>query len=83
MSDSINVASHVASIRGGIGATLGLIGSQLPYPYVHVMYWIMQIMQIMLTVQTGCGAGGEYKLLKEWLEENIGGTWNLVNSRSK
>jgi hypothetical protein len=53
MSDSINVASHVASIRGGIGATLGLIGSQLPYPYVHVIYWIVQIMLMALAVQTG------------------------------
>eukprot|EP01036_Dinobryon_divergens_P030509 gene30509-39762_t len=53
MSDSINVVSHVASIRGGIGATLGLIGSQLPYPYVHVIYWIVQIMLMALAIQTG------------------------------
>ena len=53
MGDSINVLTHVTSIRGGIGATLGLIGSQLPYPYVHVIYWIVQIMLMALAVQTG------------------------------
>lgn len=43
----------MTSIRGGIGATLGVIGSQLPYPYVHVIYWIVQIMLVALAVQTG------------------------------
>lgn len=51
--DSLTVLTNVTSIRGGIGATLGTIGSQLPYPYVHVIYWIVQIMLVALAVQTG------------------------------
>lgn len=39
--------------RGGIGATLGAIGSQLPYPYVHVVYWTIQILLTSLAVETG------------------------------
>ena len=45
--------AQINSLRGGIGATLGTIGSQLPYPYVHVIYWIVQIMLVALAVQTG------------------------------
>jgi hypothetical protein len=39
--------------RGGIGATLGAIGSQLPYPYVHIMYWTIQILLLSLSIETG------------------------------
>ncbi len=39
--------------RGGIGATLGTIGCQLPYPYVHIVYWTIQIMLTCLSVETG------------------------------
>ena len=53
LNENIAVITNVTSIRGGIGATLGVIGSQLPYPYVHVIYWIVQIMLVALAVQTG------------------------------
>ena len=39
--------------RGGIGATLGAIGAQLPYPYVHLVYWIVQVVLISLALETG------------------------------
>ena len=45
--------TNVTSMRGGIGATLGVIGSQLPYSYVHVIYWIVQIMLLSLAIETG------------------------------
>eukprot|EP01031_Cornospumella_fuschlensis_P037398 gene37398-45415_t len=48
-----NIISNVASLRGGIGATLGAIGTQLPYPYVHVVYWTIQILLLSLAVETG------------------------------
>jgi hypothetical protein len=38
---------------GGIGATLGTIGCQLPYPYVHIVYWTIQILLTALSVETG------------------------------
>ena len=39
--------------RGGIGASLGAIGSQLPYPYVHILYWTVQILLTALAIETG------------------------------
>jgi hypothetical protein len=39
--------------RGGIGATLGAIGAQLPYPYVHLVYWTIQIVLVALSIETG------------------------------
>lgn len=38
---------------GGIGATLGAIGTQLPYGYVHIVYWTIQILLVALAVETG------------------------------
>ena len=40
-------------IRGGIGATLGAIGAQLPYPYVHLVYWTIQVVLVALSIETG------------------------------
>lgn len=48
-----NALNNIASLRGGIGATLGAIGTQLPYPYVHVVYWTIQILLMCLSVETG------------------------------
>jgi hypothetical protein len=39
--------------RGGIGATLGAIGAQLPYPYVHLVYWTIQVVLVALSIETG------------------------------
>lgn len=38
---------------GGIGATLGAIGTQLPYGYVHLVYWTIQVLLLALAVETG------------------------------
>lgn len=48
-----NLASNVANLRGGIGGTQGCIGSQLPYPYVHAVYWTIQILLMALSIETG------------------------------
>lgn len=39
--------------RVGIGATLGAIGAQLPYPYVHLVYWTIQVVLVALSIETG------------------------------
>jgi len=52
-SQDFTVLTNVTQMRGGIGATLGVIGSQLPYSYVHVIYWIVQIMLVSLAIETG------------------------------
>eukprot|EP01032_Pedospumella_encystans_P008138 gene8138-9693_t len=48
------------NIRGGIGATLGAIGAQLPYPYVHLVYWTVQCLLGITAIQQGCDAGVKY-----------------------
>ena len=47
------ISSNLQSLRGGIGATLGTIGTQLPYPYVHAVYWTVQILLMSLAIETG------------------------------
>lgn len=44
-------------IRGGVGATLGAIGAQLPYPYVHCVFWTIQILLMALAIETGVCLG--------------------------
>ena len=39
--------------RGGIGATIGTINTQLPYAYVHILYWVIQIFLLVLAIETG------------------------------
>jgi hypothetical protein len=46
--------------RGGIGATLGAIGAQLPYPYVHLVYWTVQLLLAITAIQYGCDIGVEW-----------------------
>ena len=46
--------------RGGVGATLGAIGAQLPYPYVHIVYWTVQLLLAITAVQYGCDIGVEW-----------------------
>lgn len=40
-------------IKGGIGGTAGMIGCPLPYAYVHVVYWTVQMLLSILAVETG------------------------------
>jgi len=44
---------NVQNLRGGIGTTLGAIGAQLPYPYVHCIYWTVQMLLLALAVESG------------------------------
>lgn len=48
-----NIVLNLANLRGGIGATLGAIGTQLPYGYVHLIYWTVQILLLSLAIETG------------------------------
>lgn len=45
--------SNLHSLRGGIGSTMGIVGTPLPYPYVHIIYWIVQMSLVILAVETG------------------------------
>jgi hypothetical protein len=36
-----------------VGFTLGCINTQLPYPYVHIVYWTIQILLVSLAIETG------------------------------
>jgi hypothetical protein len=47
------IITNLTALRGGIGATLGAIGTQLPYAYVHLVYWTIQILLLSLAVETG------------------------------
>lgn len=47
------ITAKVMQVRGGVGATLALVNTQLPYPYVHVLYWTIQLLLTVLAVETG------------------------------
>lgn len=47
------VVAGTTGMRGGIGGTLGAIGAQLPYQYVFVLSWCVQILLNALAVETG------------------------------
>lgn len=40
-------------IKGGYGGTMGMLGCPLPYSYVHVVYWTVQMLLSVLAVETG------------------------------
>lgn len=48
-----DVSSNVAAVRGGCGLTLGIIGCPLPFGYVHLLYWIVQLLLLLLAINTG------------------------------
>ena len=52
-SNVINGDSFLIGAKGGIGGTLGMVGCPLPYSYVHVVYWTVQMLLSMLAVETG------------------------------
>ncbi len=39
--------------KGSVGMTLAILGTPLPYSYVHVVYWTVQILLCILAVETG------------------------------
>lgn len=39
--------------RGAIGATIGTINTQLPYSYVHLIYWVTQLLMVFMALGTG------------------------------
>jgi hypothetical protein len=43
----------IASLRGGIGGLLGVIGTPPPFMYTHLIYWIVQIFLLILAITTG------------------------------
>ena len=44
---------QLQNAKGGIGATLGMLGCPLPYIYTHLVYWIVQLVLISLAIETG------------------------------
>lgn len=44
---------NVAQARGGIGATLGIVGCNSPYTYSHLVYWVVQVYLTVLAISTG------------------------------
>jgi len=47
------VMVNLFNARNGVVSTLGLIEAQLPYPYVHLVYWTIQMVLIALAIETG------------------------------
>lgn len=43
----------IFGIKGGVGQINGFIGCPLPYTYVHVVYWTLQMLLSMLAIETG------------------------------
>jgi hypothetical protein len=41
------------SIKGGVVGTVGMVACPLPYAYVHVVYWTLQMLLSILAVETG------------------------------
>lgn len=39
----ILVQNAVGQARGGVGATLGILGCPLPFYYVHIIHWTVQV----------------------------------------
>jgi hypothetical protein len=37
------IQNNVTAARGGVGATLGMIGCPYPFAYVHIIYWVVQV----------------------------------------
>jgi len=40
-------------VKGGIGATLGILGSPTPFMYTHLVYWTVQILLVIISIETG------------------------------
>lgn len=47
------VSGNLASLRGGVGAALALVGCPLPFTYVHTIYWTVQMYMVILAIETG------------------------------
>ena len=41
-------------------ATVAAISTQLPYPYVHIVYWTVQLLLGITAIQTGCNIGVDW-----------------------
>lgn len=54
------IQTNVDAARGGVGATLGMIGCPYPYAYAHVIHWVVQIYIWVLAVDTGVGFACQY-----------------------
>ncbi len=48
------ITNNITAARGGGGATLGMIGCPFPYSYVHIIYWIVQVMFAVYTYMCLC-----------------------------
>jgi hypothetical protein len=49
------IQTDIDAARGGVGATLGMIGCPYPYSYAHVIHWVVQIYIWVLAIASGVG----------------------------
>jgi hypothetical protein len=81
ISDALEQHIHqeVKSLRGGIGATLGAIGAQLPYAYVHVIYWAIEVLLVALSIEQGVWLATDIFMKSngegEWKDPRPGHQW--------
>lgn len=47
------VVAAISGARGGVGATMGWLGTPLPFIYTHLVYWIVQILLLVIAISTG------------------------------
>lgn len=47
------IIDNITMVRGGIGFTIGAINCQLPYSYVHLVHWTIQVLLTVLAIETG------------------------------
>eukprot|EP01040_Poterioochromonas_malhamensis_P004655 gene4655-4988_t len=59
------IHTNVQSLRGGIGATL-----DATYPYVYCLYWAVQVLLLVLAVESGIS------LATVWTKSNGNGEWS-------
>jgi hypothetical protein len=65
-----HLLNEIKGLRGGVGATLGCIGSQLPYPYVHGVYWTIEVLLMSMGIEQGVWLGTDI-----WMKSNGEGKW--------
>lgn len=44
------IQNNVTAARGGVGATLGMIGCPYPFAYIHIIYWVVQVRALKLII---------------------------------
>ena len=64
-----NALYSVNSIRNGIGVTLARNGLEYPYLYTHLIYWTVQTLLIIISVEAGVNMAIEWERRENGNEE--------------